>query len=164
MYMKYTRLTKEYFDSLDPESSHVLVCATGAALPVSFIAHTYIVTVQGGVARRYDVIHHASQRATGKDYLYINYYKPWQGILRVYKKNGKGEGARSHPYLAKKYSGEDAAQAISKIKEVYQNYPYKHTYRFWWPNCNTFTAWLLAEVGLDIKLPRTAIGKNFFKK
>ena len=155
------KLTKKYLKNLDKDRHHVLVCETPATLPVSFVAHTYVITVSGGKVSRYDVVHHA-QEESPKNYLYKDYYEAHEGILLFYRKKGKGKGLRFKPRIITHTTYREDVM-VKKIEEVYTKYPYKNTYRFWGPNCNTFVSWLLREVGVDQELPWNALGRSYGK-
>ena len=157
------KFSKDYLKNLDAEEHHVLVCGTGAALPFSFITHLYLVTVSGGEINRYDVIHHSEEESNTRNYLYKNYYQPDEGILFFYRKRGKGEGLRSQPRVIEHLSYKDT-EMVKQIDEVCTNYPYRNNYKFWWPNCNTFVAWILQEVGIQQQLPWNALGKAYAVK
>jgi len=59
--------------------------------------------------------------------------------------------------------GDDAESLIPRVEAAIAAYPYQASYRTWpGPNSNTFTAWVGRSVpGLRLKLPPTAIGKDF---
>ena len=43
-----------------------------------------------------------------------------------------------------------------------KDYPYCERYRYWpGPNSNTFVAWVLRQAGIDQRLGRRAIGRNY---
>jgi len=59
--------------------------------------------------------------------------------------------------------GAEVDAIIEKIQAAVAAYPYRDSYRTWpGPNSNTFTAFVGREVPeLRLKLPNTAIGKDF---
>lgn len=69
----------------------------------------------------------------------------------------------NEPELLSELRREAAAQAIPKIIEAVETYPYRDQYSVWpGPNSNTFTAYvgrLVPELRMD--LPATAIGKDY---
>ncbi|WP_342027778.1 DUF3750 domain-containing protein [Halomonas daqiaonensis] len=69
----------------------------------------------------------------------------------------------SQPTLLADYRGEAAAAIIPEIEAAVAAYPAPATYRAWpGPNSNTFTAWVIREVGgLEATLPVTAVGKDY---
>ena len=63
--------------------------------------------------------------------------------------------------LAAEWHGETAERIARVLKDV-QRYPYCERYRYWpGPNSNTYVAWVLREAGVEQRLVRRAIGKNF---
>ena len=69
----------------------------------------------------------------------------------------------NRPELLAELRGPEAAQAIPKILQAVESYPYIHDYRLWpGPNSNTFTAHVARHVPeLRVQLPVTALGKDF---
>ncbi len=69
----------------------------------------------------------------------------------------------NRPQIIAELRGPKAAEAINKIEEVVQTYPYPHRYRLWpGPNSNTFTAHVGRQVpDLKMELPVTAVGKDY---
>lgn len=69
----------------------------------------------------------------------------------------------NRPEIIAELRGEKAAEAIAKIIEAVESYPYLHEYRLWpGPNSNTFTVFVARAVPeLELELPVTAIGKDF---
>ncbi|MEO8345369.1 MAG: DUF3750 domain-containing protein [Betaproteobacteria bacterium] len=67
------------------------------------------------------------------------------------------------PRLIRDVRGHDADTIISKLPKVVAAYPYADTYHAWpGPNSNTFIAFVARELPeLHVKLPSTAIGKDF---
>ena len=67
------------------------------------------------------------------------------------------------PKLLADLRGQAADEAIPKIVEAVNNYPYLYHYRLWpGPNSNTFTAYIGRAVPeLSLNLPPTAIGKDY---
>ena len=67
------------------------------------------------------------------------------------------------PQVIAELRGPAAEKAIHPILDAVKSYPHAHTYRLWpGPNSNTFTAHVGRSVPqLELKLPVTAIGKDF---
>ena len=56
----------------------------------------------------------------------------------------------------------EAARRIAEILDNITSYPYCERYRYWpGPNSNTFVAWVLRHAGIDQRLGRRAIGRNY---
>jgi len=56
----------------------------------------------------------------------------------------------------------NAAHRIAAILNDIKDYPYCERYRYWpGPNSNTFVAWVLRQAGIDQRLGRRAIGRNY---
>lgn len=70
----------------------------------------------------------------------------------------------SYPTIMFEARGEKAAKIISQLKPLIEKYPFKDQYRVWpGPNSNTFISYLIRNIDeLDIELPATAIGKDYF--
>lgn len=91
----------------------------------------------------------SSQLSNG--HIYKNLKAPFDGV-------GGGNS-----FGIKKWSGEDAQKIYNSIQVLFNTYSYKEYYRAWpGPNSNTFIATVLKASGIDISLPATAIGKDFF--
>jgi len=69
----------------------------------------------------------------------------------------------NRPEIIAELRGKEATEAIAKIAEAVESYPYIHEYRLWpGPNSNTFTAYVARKVPeLKLDLPVTAIGKDY---
>ena len=69
----------------------------------------------------------------------------------------------NRPEIIAELRGKEATEAIAKIAEAVESYPYVHEYRLWpGPNSNTFTAYVARKVPeLKLDLPVTAIGKDY---
>ncbi|MBI2987062.1 MAG: DUF3750 domain-containing protein [Deltaproteobacteria bacterium] len=69
----------------------------------------------------------------------------------------------NRPEIIAELRGKEATEAIAKIAEAVESYPYVHDYRLWpGPNSNTFTAFIARQVPeLKLDLPVTAIGKDY---
>lgn len=70
----------------------------------------------------------------------------------------------SYPTIMFEARGEKASKIISKLKPLIEKYPFKDKYHVWpGPNSNTFISYLIRNIDeLDIELPATAIGKDFY--
>lgn len=69
----------------------------------------------------------------------------------------------NRPEIIAELRGKEATEAIAKIAEAVETYPYVDEYRLWpGPNSNTFTAYVARKVPeLKLDLPVTAIGKDY---
>ncbi len=67
------------------------------------------------------------------------------------------------PRLLANYRGDEVDSLIVQVKEAARSYPWPHEYRvFPGPNSNTFTSWVIDQVGdLDVRLPFSAIGSGY---
>tara|TARA_R110002072_G_scaffold534_6_gene4053 strand:- start:226590 stop:227300 length:711 start_codon:yes stop_codon:yes gene_type:complete len=70
----------------------------------------------------------------------------------------------STPELMFEARGEKASKIISQLNKLIKEYPFKDNYRVWpGPNSNTFVSYLIRNIDeLNIELPATAIGKDYF--
>lgn len=63
--------------------------------------------------------------------------------------------------IAAEWRGVEAS-ALRAVLERPEAYPHCQRYRYWpGPNSNTFAAWVLREAGIEFRLHRRAIGRNF---
>lgn len=89
----------------------------------------------------------------------------WGSPVRRNAHAADGRWYSNMPELLFQARGPQAAALIPKIEQVVSRYPYaRHgDYRIWpGPNSNSFIAWILASVPeIDVRLPPTAIGKDF---
>jgi hypothetical protein len=69
----------------------------------------------------------------------------------------------NEPMIVGELRGEEAAQAIPKVLQAVESYPYPNEYNLWpGPNSNTFVAYVGRQVPeLRMDLPPTAIGKDY---
>lgn len=69
----------------------------------------------------------------------------------------------NRPEIIAELRGLKAAEAIDRIENAVQTYPYPHRYGLWpGPNSNTFTAHVGRQVPeLKMELPVTAVGKDY---
>jgi len=128
--------------------------------PISFAAHTWIVTVSPDLKiNRYEI--HFFKNKKNKSHLYINYQEPNSWIWKlIWNKH-----PRYKANLLFKTSGNNNSLAQKAVKFIENNvnfYKFKNFYRHIpWPNSNTFTQWILDKFPeIKIKLPWNAFGKN----
>ena len=70
----------------------------------------------------------------------------------------------SAPHILFEVRGKKASKIIVQLKELIKTYPFKDRYVVWpGPNSNTFVSYMIRHIDeLDIELPATAIGKDYF--
>jgi hypothetical protein len=113
-----------------------------------FAHHTWIVVKEAGAPRytRYDVV----------------------GWGRPVRTDGWPADARwfgNPPQLVLALDGAAAEAAIPRIRQAVADYPYAGwgDYNAWpGPNSNTFTRHVIDAAGLDVALPPTALGKDWY--
>ena len=83
--------------------------------------------------------------------------------VRVNRSGADNYWFGDRPELLVDLRGEGVDALIARVETAVASYPYPSSYRTWpGPNSNTFTAWVGRSVpGLRLKLPPTAIGKDF---
>ncbi len=118
----------------------------------AFAIHTWIATKrsQANIYNIYQVI--GSRQLSGHSTLVIE-----EGIPDRYWFGQK-------PQLLLNLQGDSEVESlIDKLETIVPTYPYRNNYREWpGPNSNTFTAFIAHQIPeLHLKLPATAIGKDF---
>ena len=92
-------------------------------------------------------------------------WRVYRGLPAVSVSNRDPDGRwfGSQPAVLAELRGAAAEEAIPKIAEAAQSYPYGAEYRLWpGPNSNTFAAWVGRAVpDLRLDLPATALGKDY---
>ncbi len=92
-------------------------------------------------------------------------WRVYRGLPAVSVSNRDPDGRwfGSQPAVLAELRGAAAEEAIPKIAEAAQSYPYAAEYRLWpGPNSNTFAAWVGRAVpDLRLDLPATALGKDY---
>ena len=92
-------------------------------------------------------------------------WRVYRGLPAVSVSNRDPDGRwfGSQPVVLAELRGAAAEEAIPKIAEAAQSYPYAGEYRLWpGPNSNTFAAWVGRAVpDLRLDLPATALGKDY---
>ena len=85
-------------------------------------------------------------------------------VLKIYRSRPDKKWFGNMPVALTTLTGAAAAEAIPKIMQIAENYPFANWYRVWpGPNSNTFTAYVGRAVPeLSLNLPPTAIGKDYF--
>jgi hypothetical protein len=151
-------LTKAYIDSiLMRKESKILVCTTPVSVPLCVFVHTFLVVIHEGEVHRYEVFRFWGERQPQRGVVYKDLFKPWEGnSVFVSILQRLCHGCRFKVCILAEFS--EGAECI--LRE-YSNYPFSHHYKYWGPNSNTFTAWLLKKAGIAYSLPRRAIGRNF---
>ena len=141
----------------------IYICATQVSVPLHFCIHTYIVTVLHGESNRYEVYReYGTERPDG--HVYKNLMWPWVGNHVFAKTTGNAPGKRFGVQVLQSYTDEvEILELIHKIDRIYLEYPDKHRYNYFAPNSNSFTQWLLGELGLIYKLPLTAWGGRYYR-
>ncbi|MGL4812560.1 MAG: DUF3750 domain-containing protein [Beijerinckiaceae bacterium] len=133
--------------SIQEATVHVMAARTGRWRGI-FADHCWIVVKPAGASayRRYDVV-------------------GWGMPVRIDHRPPDGRWYGNAPRIIAAVQGEAAARAIPQIEAAIRTYPYARAgdYAPWpGPNSNSFVAHALAAVPeLAVKLPGTAIGKDF---
>jgi hypothetical protein len=92
-------------------------------------------------------------------------WRLWRKLPAVASRNGIPDGNwfGNRPEIIAELRGPNATEAIGKIEEAVETYPYPRKYHLWpGPNSNTFTAHVGRHVpDLKMELPVTAVGKDY---
>lgn len=132
----------------DPQPSVRIMYARTGGLKGVLAVHSWIVLKPEGAARyeRYDVV-------------------GWGTPVRRDHKAADGFWYSNPPRIAYVLKGEAAARLIPEVRRAIEAYEWSErgSYRIWpGPNSNTFVATVLRAVpDLDVRLPPTAIGRDF---
>ena len=150
------KANEQFFsDMLATHKSYVLVCSTPIGFPLQMLLHTYVVAIQGGEIHRYEVFKKWGEPIPQNGCVYKDLFPVWVGN-RVFI------GFLEKLFGKKRWSCTLHAQFevdISDIKNIYLLYPHPHQYKYWSLNSNTYTSWLLKEMGISYGLPLLAWGK-----
>ena len=67
--------------------------------------------------------------------------------------------------LEAEWRGDEARRIAAVLSRCATDYPYCTRYVAWpGPNSNTFVAWVLAQAGIEHRLGRRALGRNYRRK
>lgn len=130
--------------------------------PLSFIVHTWIVTVNKGNINRWEVWEFPNCCKTSWGHVHLNLFKPWIGI----RKNPFGEKLRFESLLLGMIEGKKgsiAEKMVNFITKNCKNYPFTNNYKYiLGPNSNSFIKWILNKFPeTNLKLPWNAFGKGY---
>jgi hypothetical protein len=152
--------SQEAADRIDPYKYQVFICASSAALPFITFRHPWLVINEHGKLARYE-IRHTKNVDKRLGHLYIDAQEPFQGLPLIY---GLPFFFQTTQVL-RSISGDEnslAKKVVDFIKDSPITYPLIGQYSFTGPNCATYVEWVLDHFkDLNVKLPWTAIGKNY---
>lgn len=151
---------------VDENKYQVFILSSPSPIPLSFARHTWFVTNKLGVLDRYEIFHKKDAKSSNPEcvkngYLYKNYFAPFQGIEMFFYNEKKFWNAHFECDL----EGDQnlIKKVIETIEDSFVNYPYANKYNLLGPNSNSYPVWILNKFPeLKVRLPRNAIGKNFF--
>ena len=158
----------EFQKHLKIDTYQVLFMGSKMPFPLNMFIHTWVVTIENGVAHRYDVWAHKNRCESSRGYLHVDLYKPWVGVRKIFSKNADPDSPRSSSFLLYTLQGGEGSTAQAMVKYIAQSldmYPYTGTYRYFpGPNSNTFTSWVLRNfLHVSFRLPWRAVGKGYCK-
>lgn len=137
------------------DNTEILFFSTPCSFPIWFARHSFIIINQKGKLTRLEVFH---RRNSDGSYIHINklsatvgfpvffgfkqwFFKP-KLIARVFDKNcGK-------------------SKIIIDVVNKPSVYPFAFSYQFLGHNSNTFTRWVMQEIGVNLKLPWNCFGSK----
>lgn len=160
-------MDESHFNRLVKKDEYqVFLLSSPLPWPLSFIYHLWFVINKKGKLFRWEVGHWGEKK---KGYIFLNFMKPDLGFVKSpigYLKDPRT--ANNKRYNAKVIAVFESKKAIKLIKIIEKNnknYPFILKYHFIGPNSNTYIQWIISKFhGLDIKLPRNAIGKDYSMK
>jgi hypothetical protein len=119
--------------------------------PLGLLASHYWFTVAHGTScDRWEIWQTAEAGGTCVGHLHCNLKAPEAGV---------GGGPAK---VLREWEGAEALRLKDTLETAARHYPYVQRYAPWpGPNSNTFVAWVLHRAGIDFRLPRNAIGRNF---
>lgn len=154
---------KEFKKLIDKNKYQIFLFSCPCGIPISFAAHTWIITNKKGKINRYSGSW--IRYPDGKHVSSKSFYKPHEGIyvLPAETKLSFLDKIRWKSKLIKKLDGDVAKKIIKFCERNLNKYPYPEKYHFYpGPNSNTFIQWIIdhfPESGF--KLPWNAFGKNY---
>ena len=159
----YAENQSELQKLIDKDKYQVFILMSSAALPFITFHHPWLVINEKGNLSRFEIRHtHNKDRALG--YLHIDAQEFFQGLPLFYGFNHFFQPTK----LIKLIEGDDnslANRIVEFIKDSPKKYELLGKYSFLGPNCGTYVEWVIDNFPeTDVKLPWTAIGKNYFKK
>lgn len=157
-------LDESFFNKISDEKKDcIFVCSTLVSFPLNMLLHTYIVTSHSGEINRYEVFRKWGEQESQEGCVYKNLFPAWVGNRAFVGIMAKIFGtSRFSSTLIKAFDSDthNIASLVLKINEIYLNYPGRYSYRYISPNSNTYTQWLLNEIGLNYQLLRMALGRK----
>jgi len=143
------------------------VFATPMTFPFNFTIHSWVEITINDTVTRYDVWGYPGiTKPPLIGFIYQDIFPNHLGTTLSPFAKATDTHKRQVGYCVASISGEQnslAATLAQTIQEHVHEYPYAHTYRMiMGPNCNTFTAWLIACIpNTQLTLPWYAWGKNY---
>ena len=143
-----------------------LVFSSPCSFPLSFAAHTWIVTNECGEMHRYEVWSYKERMSKDSGCVSRDFYSPFVGLSLLPGLDSSLTKLRYKPRLVGRIGGDEgslAHQMIDFVKENYNKYLYKTDYHYFpGPNSNTFTQWILNKFpGCPIILPWNSFGRRY---
>lgn len=136
------------------KKDYILVCSTPVGFPLQMFLHTYIVAIQSGEIHRYEVFKKWGERVPECGCVYKDLFPAWVGN-RVFI------GFLEKLFGKKRWGCTLHAQFeidVPNIEHIHLRYAHRHQYKYLSQNSNTYTSWLLKEMGLVYRLPFWAWG------
>jgi hypothetical protein len=155
------QLSETYIETIRKEGNNkILVCTTPVSIPLPMFRHTFVVVFSKGEVYRYEVFRKWGEPMPKHGVVCKDAFAPWEGnsvFLGILKRL-----FGAHRFSVRVLQELDVDDnTIQTIQRIYSTYPKRHFYRYWGPNSNTFTQWLLHQVQISYVLPWNAIGKNY---
>ena len=156
----------------------VSVYSSKLGIPLSFVAHTYIVTEHAGIQNRYDVF--APFALAGVDsysgVIYKNLLPADMGFLLWFRKKKWWRADAQHKRWGTRVVSDCRGETGSAAHKLYKlieddhlvTYPFKEVSQYRMiagPNSNTFVQWVIDQIPeCNLSLPWNAWGKGYKQK
>jgi hypothetical protein len=151
-------MKKDIKPRIDSKAYQVFLLTSPCNLPGFFAAHTWFVVNDHGKLERWEHRFKINTQEKSWSHIHKNFLPPFQGLGYFYGHNDKHWKAK----LLKVIEGPKAESLANFIKNSPNSYPLMGKARWYGPNSNTYTRWILDNFPeLDIKLPWNAIGKGY---
>ena len=156
---------QQFQNSIKKDQYQVFLFSSQIPLPLFFINHTWLVTNNKGKVNRWEVWDFRHKNKNGQGHVNLNIFKPWEGRTMILPFKGPRYNSKLLGKIEGK-KGSTAEKMVTFMEKEAKKYPHKDKFHYvWGPNCNSFIQWVLKKFPESkLKIPKTAWGKNFFKK
>jgi cytidyltransferase-like protein len=146
---------------LNPAKYQVFVFSCPACVPFNFARHLWFVVNQRGLVSRFEVLHTQVTEKEHWGYLHKDALPLFSGILKfpIFSKETWDDVKIIDAIEGDEHS--TAREISDVIVHSFEKYPLKDKYSLFFPNSNSYVAWVLSQFPeWNIKLPWNAIGAH----